>query len=221
VRVALTLRGRPTYVVTMSIFVRRIGLVVFAGLVACVVDTGDDDGAGDTQGSGDSSTAAVDSGLTMTATTPGDASSGGGDDEEAGDISSGDPSASDTSTGGGESSDGADMESGGSDETAGEVMYDPEFVWIADFLRMNCASCHATSMNGNLVLMSPDIDNEEVRIALEGVMATTGLLLVEPGDRNASQTYLQITNEFGAIFPVVDTDRFGAWIDAGAMYYAQ
>ena len=218
---ALTLRGRPTYVVTMSIFARRTGLVMFAGLLACVVDTGDDDGAGDTQGSGDSSTAAVDSGLTMSATTPGDASSGAADDDEAGDISSGDPSASDTSTGGGESSDGADMDSGGSDETAGEVMSDPEFVWIADFLRMNCASCHATSMNGNLVLMSPDIDNEEVRIALEGVMATTGLLLVEPGDRNASQTYLQITNEFGAQFPVEDTDRFGAWIDAGAAYYAE
>jgi hypothetical protein len=219
--VALTLRGGPTYVVTMSIFVRRIPLVMFAGLVACVVDTGDDDGAGDTQGSGDSSTAAVDSGLTMTATTPGDASSGGGEDD-AGDISSGDPSASDSSSGGGgESSDGADMDSGGSDETAGEVMYDPEFVWVADFLRMNCASCHATNMNGNLVLMSPDIDNEEVRIALEGVMATTGLLLVQPGDRNASQTYLQITNEFGAQFPIEDTDRFGAWIDAGAAYYVK
>ena len=61
--------------------------------------------------------------------------------------------------------------------------------------------------------------NEEVKVALDGVVANTGLLLVEPGDREASQTWLQITNEFGAIFPVEETDRFGAWIDAGASYY--
>ncbi len=206
----------------MSTIVRRIGLWgICAGLLACGETTGDDEGAGESQGSDGSSSAVDDDGATMSATMPGDASSGGADDDEAGDVSSGDPSASDTSSGGaGGSSDSADEESGGS-ETAGEVMYDPEFVWVADFLRTNCTSCHSAGKNGNLLLPGPDISNDEVRLALEGVVATTGLLMVEPGDRNASQTWLQITNEFGAQFPVEDTDRFGAWIDAGAHYLVE
>ncbi|MCR9161496.1 MAG: hypothetical protein ACE37F_29980 [Nannocystaceae bacterium] len=114
-----------------------------------------------------------------------------------------------TSTGG---------EASGESSTGGEAGFDEEFVWVASFLRDNCVTCHANDANGNLVLPTAKIDDEEVRAALEGIEATTGLLLVEPFDRNASQTYLQITNEFGAQFPVEDTDRFGAWIDAGAPY---
>jgi hypothetical protein len=94
-------------------------------------------------------------------------------------------------------------------------------VWVADFLRANCVTCHPNNINGAIVLPSADMTNEEVRVALDGVVANTGLLLVEPGDREASQTWLQITNEFGAIFPVEDTDRFGAWIEAGAAYYVE
>lgn len=183
----------------------------------------DDDGAGDSD-AGDSSTAAADDSATVSATAPGEMSSVTADDgvDDGVDSGSGDPSASDTSTGdGGGSSDGADADSGGSDETAGEVMYDPEFVWVADFLRANCVSCHSAGKNGNLLLPGVDITNDEVRIALEGVVATTGLLMVEPGDRMSSQTWLQITNEFGAQFPVEDTDRFGAWIDAGAHYLVE
>jgi hypothetical protein len=195
----------------MTIIVRRVAIW---GLFAsgCATDAGD--GMGESQGSDASSAAPGDDSTSATTASAEETGSSGG-----GEVSSGDPSGSDSSSAGGSTST-ADSESGGS-ETAGEVVYDEEFVWVADFLRTNCVSCHSTNVNGNLLLPNPDITNEEVRLALDGVVANTGLLLVEPGDRNASQTYLQITNEFGAIFPVVDTDRFGAWIDAGAMYYAQ
>ncbi len=85
----------------------------------------------------------------------------------------------------------------------------------------NCVACHANDANGVLILPDANLSYDEVRLAVDGLTANSGLLLVEPGDRNASQTYLQITNEFGAQFPVEDTDRFGEWIDAGAPYYAQ
>jgi len=204
----------------MSKMARRMGLSgLCAGLLACgCASEDDDDGMGGSQGSDDSSTAAstVDStaSTTVTTTSPEETGSEGG-----GEVDSGDSGAADDSTGGETTGDG-DAESGSS-ETAGEVVFDEEFVWVADFLRTNCVACHSNDMNGNLLLPSADITNDEVRLALDGVVATTGLLLVEPGDRQASQTYLQITNEFGAQFPVEDTDRFGAWIDAGAVYFAQ
>jgi len=171
---------------------------------------------GESQGSDTSSTApTVDDGDTTTPNPESTSSSAGGD------VSSGDATLSAGSSDGGSSSVGDAEDSGGSSETAGEVVFDDEFIWVADFLRANCTACHATNVNGNLVLPSADISNDEVRLALEGVVATTGLNLVEPGDREASQTWLQITNEFGAQFPVEDTDRFGAWIDAGASYFAE
>ncbi len=119
------------------------------------------------------------------------------------------------------SSDGDPMGDDGSGSSGGEQAYDEEFMWVAGFLLDNCVACHATNANGAIVLPAPDLTYEEIRLALDGVVANTGLLLVEPGDRNASQTWLQITNEFGAQFPVELTDRFGDWIDAGAAYYAQ
>lgn len=136
------------------------------------------------------------------------------------DVTSGDPSAatSDGSSSDGETSDG---ETGIDDGTTGDVAFDEEFIWVADFLRANCVECHFNDANGALILPAADITNDEVRLALEGVTANTGLLLVEPGDRNASQTYLQITNEFGAQFPEKQTNRFGDWIDAGANYLTQ
>ncbi|HET6583927.1 MAG TPA: hypothetical protein VFG69_10770 [Nannocystaceae bacterium] len=195
----------------MSTSIRRF---VLGGLLAagCASDDGDD--VADTGGSDGTSTAPASDTTAATTVSVEESSSGGG-----GEVTSGDPSASDGSTGGG-STGSADAESGGS-ETAGEVVFDEDFLWVADFLRGNCVTCHSTNVNGNLLLPAPDITNDEVRLALDGVVATTGLLLVEPGDRTASQTYLQITNEFGAIFPVEDTDRFGAWIDAGAHYFAE
>lgn len=199
----------------MSTIGFRIGLIgVCAGLLATGCASEDDGGMGESQGSDGSSTAPAGDSTSATDASAGDTSSSAG-----GDVSSGDPGGSDSSSAG-ETTSAADSESGGS-ETSGEVVFDEDFVWVADFMRVNCVSCHSTNVNGNLLLPNPGISNEEVRLALDGVVATTGLLLVEPGDRNASQTYLQITNEFGAIFPVEDTDRFGAWIDAGANYYAE
>lgn len=141
-----------------------------------------------------------------------------------GSTGSDDPQTSGGSTSAG--STGEDDESGetgedGESGSTGEAAFDEEFIWVADFLRENCVGCHPNDGNGNLVLPTSDIDNDEVRAALEGVEATTGLLLVEPFDRDASQTYLQITNEFGAQFPTEQTDRFGEWIDAGASYMAK
>lgn len=124
-----------------------------------------------------------------------------------------------TSGEGGSTSEGEAGSEGGS--TTGEVAFDEEFIWVADFMLANCVACHATDANGMLILPDAELSYEDVRLALEGITANTGLLLVEPLDRNASQTYLQITNEFGAQFPVEETDRFGAWIDAGAPYYAE
>jgi hypothetical protein len=171
-------------------------------------------GMGPTSGTEASSTApAGDSGESTSASAEETSSSEGG-----GEVSSGAPDPSESSGGGSTSA--ADTGEGGGD-TTGEVAFDPEFMWVADFLRSNCVRCHSTNVNGNLLLPDVDLTNEEVRVALDDVVATTGLLLVEPFDRESSQTWLQITNEFGAIFPVEETDRFGAWIDAGAAYYAE
>lgn len=200
----------------MSITIRRVAWCLCVGL-ACAADEGDGDG--ETTGTGDPTTTIGTSSPTTTmameTTSP---------STSVGEASSTDPTAaedSSSSEGGevGSSSDDGDADSGSTD--TGALEYDPEFVWVADFLRVNCSGCHATNMNGNLVLGSPDIDNEGVRVALDGVVALTGLLLVQPGDHMASQTWLQITNEFGAVFPVEDTDRFAAWIDAGAHYYVE
>lgn len=198
--------------------------LVTGSFVTSLAACGGDDGAG----MGDAGTTEAPA-TSAAASTSGD---GGGDDDAP--AGSTDEGGADSTSGGPAGSDGADVSSGtgggGGDDDDGDgsgsdtgngVVYDEEFVWVADFLRTNCVACHATNVNGNLLLPSPDISNEEVRAALEGVVATTGLLLFEPGDREASQTWLQITNEFGAQFPVEDTDRFGAWIDAGASYFAQ
>lgn len=217
VRIALTGRVIAAYREKMSTTVARMRIWgVCAGLLASACTVGDEGSMGDSDGLDGSSTAAPAGTGDDGTPTPEDtgSSDGGGNDD---DGSSGAPNPADSS-GGGESTDDGDADSGGS-ESGGEPVFDDEFVWVADFLRTNCVACHATNMNGNLLLPAADITNEEVRLALEGVMATTGILLVEPYDRETSQTYLQITNEFGAQFPVEDTDRFGAWIDAGAPYY--
>jgi hypothetical protein len=204
----------------MPFAIRRISSCLCFGLclVACTPDDGDGDG--ETAGGTDDPTTTVGTtSPTTSATTMGTTSP----TTTAGEASSTDPTASDDSSSGDvaeeSSSSGGDGESGSTD--TGALEYDPEFIWVADFLRVNCTGCHATNKNGNLVLGGPDIDNEGIRLALDGVVALTGLLLVQPGDHTQSQTWLQITNEFGAVFPVEDTDRFAAWIDAGANYYAQ
>jgi hypothetical protein len=214
---------RATYREAMFIGRRAIG-VSFAVLFA-VACAGQDDGDDEAAGSSESTTApADDDGASLTAADDAPAESSGGPGP--GDDSSGDdPTVTitdgSTDAGGDSTSDGggSDDESGSS--SGGGVVYDEDFMWVADFLRANCVVCHATNANGNLVLGMGDITNDEVIVALDGVVATTGLLLVQPGDREMSQTWLQITNEFGAQFPVEDTDRFGDWIDAGANYYAQ
>ena len=199
---------------------RNVGVL---GLCASLVAGCDDGDDGDTGASDGSTTAA--------ATTSGtDPSAGAGEESGTTGASASDSDAS-TSNGGADTSGGAETSddttgaaetgSGSESGTTGEVVYDEEFLWVADFLRDNCVQCHANDANGNLILPTAEIGNDEVRLALEGVQANTGLLLVEPFDRNASQTYLQITNEFGAQFPVDQTDRFGDWIDAGAPYLAE
>ncbi len=198
----------------MSIMIRvrvcSVAMVIVAG--ACAAD----EGGAETQGDGSSTMGGVSTPTTTRGAETSGSSSG------IGEAASTDPTTADgssTDDGQGDESSTADGSSGS--DSGGALEYDPEFVWVADFLRVNCSGCHATDSNGNLVLPNADIDNEQVRLALEGVVATTGLMLVEPGDHQASQTWLQITNEFGAVFPVEDTDRFGAWIDAGAPYYVE
>lgn len=203
----------------MSTIASRIGILgVCAGLLAsgCAADDGET--MGDT-GMDESSTATPAGTSAPTTTNADDDDDDAGSTDGGGDDSSGAPPTP-GSSGGDESTGGPDPDTGGS-ETGSEVVYDEEFVWVADFLRTNCTGCHMTNVNGNLLLASPDLTNDEVRAALEGIEATTGLMLVEPFDREASQTWLQITNEFGAQFPVEDTDRFGAWIDAGAVYVVE
>ena len=192
-------------------------LAVCTGLLVSGCAGDDGEGMGDTGGSDGSSTGAPEATTAMTTAAPEDTGSSDGGEGSSGED--GPPPADSSGGGGGSTDDGNDADSGGS-ETGSEVVWDEDFVWVADFLRTNCVQCHATNVNGNLLLPSADMTNDEVRLALDGVDATTGLKLVEPGDREASQTWLQITNEFGAQFPVEDTDRFGDWIDAGASYFA-
>lgn len=198
----------------MSTNTRSIAVALFTITLACA-SADDDDDAGDTTSGGSATTTTTSttasSGTSPTTTAPAETITSAESEGSWGD-SGGDESSSSSSSGDDGSS---------SSESGGAVVYDEEFVWVADFMRTNCVGCHATGMNGNLLLPSPDISNDEVRAAIEGVVATTGLLMVEPGDRMASQTWLQITNEFGAQFPVEDTDRFGAWIDAGARYVVE
>ncbi|HWB81719.1 MAG TPA: hypothetical protein VG755_42445 [Nannocystaceae bacterium] len=200
----------------MSTGTRSIAVALFSITLACAASDDDDDGAGDTTSGGPATTttssSSSSSGSTNPTTTSPSETNASAESEGSWGESGDDESSGSSSSGGDESS---------SSESGGAVEYDEEFVWVADFMRTNCVGCHATGMNGNLLLPGPDISNDEVRMAIEGVVATTGLLMVEPGDRNASQTWLQITNEFGAQFPVEDTDRFGAWIDAGAHYVVE
>jgi hypothetical protein len=213
----LTPRATATYRSPMSTIVRCIGSWgLCAGLLALGCAAEDPDGMGEPQGSDSSSSTVASADSSATTPSPEGTSSSGVGDVTTGDD---DPSATDSASAEGSSSGEGDGDSGSS-ETGSGVAYDEEFLWVADFLRTNCVSCHTNGKNGALLLPTPDITNEEIRLALDGVVANTGLLLVEPSDRQASQTYLQITNEFGAIFPVEETDRFGEWIDAGALYYA-
>ncbi|MGH1348143.1 MAG: hypothetical protein ACRBN8_41690 [Nannocystales bacterium] len=182
-------------------------------------DGGGDDGTTGAEQTGPSPTAGADGGGpgSGSGSTGGAAESGSETGAES--ASMGETGAAETSGDGGTTGEGETGAAEGS--TGGEVAFDEEFIWVADFMLANCVACHATDANGMLLLPDATLGYEDVRLALDGVTANTGLLLVEPLDRNASQTYLQITNEFGAQFPVEDTDRFGAWIDAGAPYYAE
>lgn len=198
----------------MPTIVARFGAPwVYVGVLVVGCTSGDDDGMGHSQGADESSTSMGVDG-TAAATEGAEDTLDPGSTSGDADATSIDPTATGSAT---------EDESTGDDdgsETGSEAEFDEEFMWVADFLRTNCVACHATNANGSLVLPNADISNDEVRLALDGVVANTQLLLVEPFDRQASQTYLQITNEFGAQFPVGDTDRFGAWIDAGAPYFA-
>ena len=196
----------------MSTVIRRVGpWALSLSLLGwgCGSDDDDGDDGGDTLAMDASSGAAADDGPAMATSTS------GADSGNAATGGTGDDGMGSGSSDGGPMGDDSSGSSGG-----GGVVYDEEFMWVADFMLENCIACHATNANGALVLPSLDLTYEEIRVALDGVQANTGLLLVEPGDRMSSQTWLQITNEFGAQFPVELTDRFGAWIDAGAAYYA-
>lgn len=187
---------------------------------ACLVVTGCDDGDGGDDGpSADTETTSMPAvSTTEDEDEPGTSSPSPSTTGEQSSTGMGEPETSAATDTTGEPGTSTGSGASGESSTGGEAGFDEEFVWVANFLRDNCVACHADDANGNLILPNADIDDEAVRAALEGIEATTGLLLVEPFDRNASQTYLQITNEFGAQFPVEDTDRFGAWIDAGAPY---
>ncbi|MEM6990611.1 MAG: hypothetical protein AAF721_08945 [Myxococcota bacterium] len=140
--------------------------------------------------------------------------------------SSGAPDPSDGSTTGeaGESgpADGGSSSTGVPIDTEGpEMQFHPEFVWFADFVREKCVACHNEGQNGNLLLPSVDMTNDEVRLAIDGGIATTGRLFIEPFDPPESQVYIMITNEAGEQFPAETIDRVAEWINLGAPYYEE
>ena len=96
--------------------------------------------------------------------------------------------------------------------------FHPMFVAVADFMREKCISCHSEGQNGNFQIPSATSTNEEVRVALEGVESTRGLLLVEPGNPEQSQVYIMITNDAGEQFPPETIAIVEDWIVAGAPY---
>ena len=166
------------------------------------------------------SSAAEESAIAMDTDSTGGTTEGAEDTRNPSTSVDADSTSSDPTVPGSETQGESSGDEDGSD-TGSEVEFDEDFLWVADFLRTNCVACHSTNANGALLLPSMDISDDDVRLALDGVVANSGLLLVEPFDRQASQTYLQITNEFGAQFPVEETDRFGTWIDEGAKYYTR
>jgi hypothetical protein len=101
--------------------------------------------------------------------------------------------------------------------TAGP-QFDQMFVAVADFMREKCIACHSEGQNGNFQIASADATNEEVRVALEDVEATTGNLMVEPFDPDASQVYIMITNDAGEQFEPDTIAIVEDWINAGAPY---
>lgn len=133
-----------------------------------------------------------------------------------------DPSGDTTTTDapGGSEETGADASSTGSPvDTGGEMAWHPEFMWLADFMRQKCVACHNMGQNGNLVLPSPQMTNEEVMLAIDGGVATTGRKFIEPFDPPESQAYIMITNEAGEQFDQETIERVADWINLGAPYY--
>ncbi len=165
-----------------------------------------------------------------------DAGDGTPDDGDPDDDEGGTADPPGTSTGAGDGpgdgstsgeADGSSGTAGGSDDTAGssgtgsEAGFHPEFVWFGDFVREKCVACHNEGQNGNLLLPSVDMTNDEVRLALDGGVATTGRMFVEPFDPPESQVYIMITNEAGEQFPDETIDRVADWINLGAPYYEE
>lgn len=96
--------------------------------------------------------------------------------------------------------------------------FHPMYVAVADFMREKCVNCHDQGQNGNIVVPSAMVSNAELRVNLEGVVATTGRLLIEPNDPAESQVYIMITNAAGEQFPPETIAIVEDWINAGAPY---
>lgn len=199
----------------MSTGIQAVAVMTALLLGGC--DETSDDGPADAMGStGEADTSAGDDGPEDPSTTPDGGTSAA--------TSSDPPPAGDSSGAAEESSGGAETSTTG-DGTSGtgspEVEFHEEFIWIADFVREKCVACHDMGQNGNLLLPSVDMTNDEVRLALDGGVATTGLKFIEPFDPAQSQVYIMITNAAGEQFPAETTDRVADWINLGAPYYAE
>lgn len=196
-------------------------------IVACLALGGCGDDSGD-----DTQTTVADTGGTSPASEAGDGTPDDGGSADDGGTA--DPSGTSTTTGGAPGDDSttaaADSSGGtaaGSEDTAGssgtssEAGFHPEFIWFADFVREKCVACHNMGQNGNLLLPSVDMTNDEVRLALDGGVATTGLMFLEPFSPPQSQVYIMITNEAGEQFPAKTIDRVADWINLGAPFFEE
>lgn len=106
----------------------------------------------------------------------------------------------------------------------------PDFEVVADTLRHSCGTsgCHGAAAQGNFAMSGGmNATNSQVRIALEGIKAEDGTMLIEPGDADLSEIYLRlITTDRNesmppAPFPALEQNKIDAirdWIDSGAPY---
>jgi hypothetical protein len=112
-----------------------------------------------------------------------------------------------------------------------DAIIDADFGQVAQILRLNCATalCHGQGGPG-LSLQIPNYEqasDEDIRQALEGVEATTGRLLIEPGRPEDSELYIVlITDDITRRMPPPPFDPLPLeqvalihdWIARGAEY---
>ena len=95
----------------------------------------------------------------------------------------------------------------------------PMFIAVADFFIIKCVACHAVGENGNFAMpQDANPTYEEVRLALDGTVATTNRLIIEPNDPAESQAFIMMTNAAGEQFDEPTIAVVRDWINAGAPY---